>query len=201
VAPENRTFIEEARRAQIVQCAIDVIATQGYAQASLARIAKLAGLSAASISYHFGSKDELIQAVVAEVAKLATDLMVPPILAQTNATDALRVYLELNLEFMGRHRIPVLALMEIITHAQSGPNRDSPYAAQHEVALTDIEKVLAWGQRTGEFREFDLRTMAMAIRGAVDSVPPQLMLHPELDMGRLARELTTLFTLATRSTS
>jgi AcrR family transcriptional regulator len=200
VAPENRTFIEEARRAQIVQCAIDTIATHGYTQASLARIAKLAGLSAASISYHFGSKDELIQAVVTEVAKLATDLMLPPILAQTNATDALRVYLELNLEFMSRHRMPVLALMEIITHAQSGPGRDGPYAAQHEVALTDIEKVLTWGQRTGEFREFDLRTMAMAIRGAVDSVPPQLMRDPQLDMGRLARELTTLFTLATRST-
>lgn len=195
---ENRTFIEEARRTQIIECAIDAIATSGYAQTSLAKIAKLAGISPGSISYHFGSKDELIQAVVTEVARLATDLMVPGIVAQQNATDALRVYLELNLEFMRRHRRPLLALVEIITHARGGTDSPGPYTAQHEVALADIEKVLGWGQQTGEFREFDLRAMALAIRGAVDAVPGQLLMNPDLDLDLLSRELTTLFTLATR---
>ena len=38
--PKERTFIENARRQQIVAAAIDTIAEVGFAQASLARIAE-----------------------------------------------------------------------------------------------------------------------------------------------------------------
>ena len=39
------TFTEAARRIQIIECAIETLATLGYAQASLAHIAKRAGIS------------------------------------------------------------------------------------------------------------------------------------------------------------
>ena len=44
---QNRpTFTEAARRTQIIECAIETLATLGYAQASLAHIAERAGISA-----------------------------------------------------------------------------------------------------------------------------------------------------------
>jgi AcrR family transcriptional regulator len=55
----NQTFIEAARRAQIVTAAIETIAGLGYGQASLARIAERAGTSKGVISYHFPGKDDL----------------------------------------------------------------------------------------------------------------------------------------------
>ena len=58
------TFIEAARRAQIIECAIETIATLGYVRASLAQIAKCAGISKSVITYYFHSKDELIEEVV-----------------------------------------------------------------------------------------------------------------------------------------
>lgn len=192
VSSETRTFIEEARRAQIIECAIEVLATQGYAEATMARIAQQAKISTGVISYHFGGKNQLIQAVVTEVARLATDMMVPRILAQATAAEGLRAYIESNLEFMRLHRKPLLALVEIITHVPRG------YAAQSEVAITDLEKVLDWGQRTGEFRDFDKRGMAVAIRGAIDAVPGRLINDPDFDLDALAREFVTTFTLATR---
>ncbi|WP_206059442.1 TetR family transcriptional regulator, partial [Nonomuraea zeae] len=79
--PESRTFIEEARRAQIISCAIEVLADQGYPHTTLAKIAKQAKISTGVISYHFGGKKQLIQAVVEEVVKLGTDMMLPRILA------------------------------------------------------------------------------------------------------------------------
>lgn len=160
----------------------------------MAKIAELAKITPGLISYHFGNKDELIDAVVAHVVKLATDLMVPRIMAQTTASDALRVYIETNLEFMRLHRDPLLALVEIVTHDRRS------YAGQQETALTDIEKVLAWGQHTGEFRDFPLRPMAIAVRGAIDAVPGHLLKDPDLDLGALAAELSTVFSLATRRT-
>ncbi|MGW2156712.1 TetR/AcrR family transcriptional regulator [Nonomuraea sp. NPDC001699] len=191
----GRTFVEENRRAQIIDCAVEALATLGYQQASMAKIAKLAGITPGLIAYYFGSKDELIEAVVAHAAKLATDLMLPRILAQTSATDALRVYFETNLEFMRLHRKPLLALVEIVVH-----DRDGPYAGQQGSAITDIEKLLAWGQQTGEFRRFELRPMAIAIRGAIDAVPSYLLKDPDYDVSALAAELATIFTLATRRT-
>ncbi|GGO22499.1 TetR/AcrR family transcriptional regulator [Microbispora bryophytorum] len=193
MASGGRTFTEDARRAQIIDCTIRALATLGYRQASMAKVAQLARITPGLISYHFGSKDELIAAVVAYVVKLATDLMVPRITAQKTASEALRVYFETNLEFMRLHREPLLALVEIITH-----DRHGPYATQQETALTDIEKVLAWGQHTGEFRDFPLRPMAIAIRGAVDAVPGHLLNDPDLDLRGLAVELSTVFSLATR---
>ncbi|SPL97174.1 Transcriptional regulator, TetR family [[Actinomadura] parvosata subsp. kistnae] len=175
-----------------------MLAEHGYARTTMARIAEQARISTGVISYHFGGKRQLIEAVVAEVAKLATDMMVPRILAQPNATEALRAYLESNLEFMRVHRKPLLALVEIVTHATGDDGDPHPYARQAEVAISDLRKVLDWGQRSGEFRDFDQRSMAITIRGAIDAVPGMLLNDPGFDLDLLTRELVTTFTLATR---
>ncbi|MFC7588708.1 hypothetical protein ACFQYP_37160 [Nonomuraea antimicrobica] len=88
--------------------------------------------------------------------------------------------------------------MEIITHMPGEEGSPGPYAEQAEIAITDLEKVLEWGRRSGEFRDFDQRSMAIAIRGAIDAVPGRLLADPGFDLDLLARELVTIFTLATR---
>lgn len=198
MSSESRTFIEEARRAQIIACAIEVLADHGYARTTMARIAKQAKISTGVISYHFGGKAQLTQAVVAEVARLATDLMIPRILAQPTAAEALRAYIESNLEFMRLHRKPLLALVEIITHQPGEEGGPGPYAEQAEVAITDLEKVLEWGRKSGEFRDFDQRSMAIAIRGVIDAVSGRLLNDPGFDLDLLTQELVTTFTIATR---
>ncbi|WP_279583347.1 TetR/AcrR family transcriptional regulator, partial [Fodinicola feengrottensis] len=60
------TFIEQARRAQMVQCAVEEIAENGYPAASLAAIARRAGVSRGVISYHFADKDDLVEQVIAD---------------------------------------------------------------------------------------------------------------------------------------
>jgi hypothetical protein len=56
----KQSFIAEARRAQIIEAAIRTLDEIGYVQASLAQIAKRAGISTALISYHFSDKDDLM---------------------------------------------------------------------------------------------------------------------------------------------
>jgi AcrR family transcriptional regulator len=63
----GRTFIEGARRAQVVAAAIDAFADLGYAAASLARIAEYAGTSKGVVTYHFEGREDLVRAVYAEV--------------------------------------------------------------------------------------------------------------------------------------
>ena len=76
-AASERTFIETARRAQIVAAAIDTLAEVGYARASLGRIAQRIGISRGLISYHFAGKDELMTEVVREVLEQGTAYMNP----------------------------------------------------------------------------------------------------------------------------
>src|SRR5581483_6097673 len=92
----SRTFIEQARRRQIVGVAIEAIAELGYAQASLARIAERAGVSKGVIAYHFAGKEDLIAEVMTEVLGRAKQFMRPRISAQSGGPAVLREYIESN---------------------------------------------------------------------------------------------------------
>src|ERR1700722_20924137 len=97
---KDRTFIETARRAQIMAAAIDTIAEVGYGQASLARIAERAATSKGVICYHFEGKDELVRAVVSELVARGAAYMRPRIEAESAGAATLQVYIESNLAFL-----------------------------------------------------------------------------------------------------
>src|SRR5215475_12350872 len=110
----GRTFTETARRAQIVEAAIATIGELGYRNASFAQIAKRAGLSSTGlISYHFGTRDEVIEQVVHEIVSSIGSHMAERLTGVTSATEALRTYIEGNVEFIGSHREQMKALLEI----------------------------------------------------------------------------------------
>jgi AcrR family transcriptional regulator len=192
VRSENETFIEAARRAQLADCAIDVIAEGGIGKASMARIAERGGVSVGVISYHFGNKAGLISAVVDQVARTAVALMEPRIVGQSSATQALRMLITSNLEFMRLHPNALRALLEIIRAD------DGVYAAQGSQAITDVQKVLHWGQQAGEFGSFDTQVMATTIRAAIDAVPTLVSRGEDLDLTAYGEELADLFDRATR---
>src|SRR5579863_5335168 len=99
-ADDPRSFVSSARRAQIVEAAIETVAEVGYANASLSRIAVRLSISKGVISYHFAGKDDLIAEIVSQVLQRARAYMQPRIEAQTTGPEMLRAYIESNLEFM-----------------------------------------------------------------------------------------------------
>src|SRR5215468_4533191 len=195
----GRTFTETARRAQIVQAAIDTIAELGYGQASLARIAQTAGTSKGVIVYHFGGKDELIRELVAEVVARGVAYMEPRIDAEPTGAGKLRAYIESNLAFMRENRNHMVAIVEIVLNARAADgSRLYDFSVQDE-GVAALQQLLAHFQGTGEFRPgFDPHVMAMAIRAAINAVPAQLARNSALDIGHHAREIADMFDIATR---
>lgn len=192
------TFIERARRAQILEAAIETIASAGYARASLARIADHAGISKSVISYHFRGKDDLVGEVIKEAIAKATAVMVPQVSAQRSYAAALRAYIESDLAFMAAYPNHVIALLNITASAYAG-RRENPSAVLGLTnAVGELEEMLRRGQRAGEFRDFSPRVMAVTIRNAIDAVPLMLAADRKLDLEDYARELATTFELATR---
>ena len=191
------TFTEAARRAQIIECAIETIATLGYAQASLAQIAKQAGISKGVITYYFSSKEELLEQVVTEIYTAAVQAVAPQIAAQPTAQLRLQVYIRSAVDYIGAHRTRMVALLEIALNFRTADGK-LRYRGTEEWVLTALEALLRQGQEEGEFRAFDLRVMAVTIRQAIDAVAPLLAAHPTLDTDSYAQELVTLFDRATR---
>ncbi|OOC08416.1 TetR/AcrR family transcriptional regulator [Amycolatopsis azurea] len=189
-----KTFTESARRAQIVAAAIETIASLGYAKASFAQIAKEAKLSSTGlISYHFANKEELVRTVLEDVFREIGAFMAERMSEPSSAGAALRTYLEANLEFAAAQPTRMRALLNIFL----GGALDFD-AASERAALEPVERILRWGQESGEFREFDVRVMATTVRRSVEGPVFLLAGEPTMDLTAYAEELVTLFDLATR---
>ncbi|WP_024874114.1 TetR/AcrR family transcriptional regulator [Saccharomonospora piscinae] len=195
---QSRSFIEEARRAQIVTAAVETIAEVGYHRASMGRIGARAGISRGLISYHFAGKSELIAQVVTTVYTDVATFMTPMIDAETTYAGELRAYIRSNLEYMRAHPARMVALVEILT---SGGLADLPEAdpdAFDRQLREPLEQLFEAGQASGEFRDFDVTVMARIVRGVIDAVPTALSRDPDLDIDCHLREITTALDHATR---
>jgi AcrR family transcriptional regulator len=191
----DRTFVTQARRAQIVEAAIDTVAEVGYANASLSRIAARLGISKGVISYHFAGKDDLIAEIVTQVLQQARAYMQPRIEAQTTGPGMLRAYIESNFEFIRDNPDQLRAIVEIVRATFAGAR--SPFGGNRDGAIHPLAELLTRFQADGDFRaDFDPTAMAMAIRAVIDVAPSRLT-DPQFDIDKYADEAVTIFHRAT----
>jgi len=196
-----RTFTEAARRAQIIEAAIDTIAEVGFARASLARIGERVGISKGLIGYHFAGKDDLIKQVVIDVVEAGRAYILPRVFAESTGPAMLRAYIESNLAFMREHRNYMVAVVEILRNGAFTTDSGSRVDGQDvDVAAHLLKEQLARLQAEGELRsDFDPGVMAVAIRATIDVVPHRLVRDPDFDIDSYSREVITIFDLATRA--
>jgi AcrR family transcriptional regulator len=194
--PEGkRTFVDIARRAQLIECVIDAIDDVGYQKASLAEIARRAGITKGAIFYHFANRDELIEAVLAHVLTAGADLIMSRIRAAETPRGELRAYVGAFVESLhvNPRAIQVMyAIGDHLTDEQGRPRLLHDPALQ-EAALAPFADILRRGQEAGEFGEFDVRSMAMMIRSTLEAMPRYLVAYPDLDIDAYGRDLVTFF--------
>lgn len=166
---DRRSFIEEARRAQIVTAAAQTVAEVGYARASLARIAERAGISKSVISYHFDGKDELLAKVAGEFFEQAWEHMGPAIEAADSAAGQLTAWITAEFEYFAAHRTRFLAMSEVMMNHRA-PDGSRPFAGDEAEEIEGIAEILTAGQATGEFRSLDVSEVAQIIVRCVEGV-------------------------------
>ncbi|MDH6197866.1 TetR/AcrR family fatty acid metabolism transcriptional regulator [Mycobacterium frederiksbergense] len=195
---QQRSFIEEARRRQIIASAVEVLAATGYSNASLARIAKHAGISKGVISYHFAGKDDLMTQVVIQLFVSGGEYMKPFVEAAEGARNQLRAYIESNLAFIDANRTFVAAMMEVVLNL-----RDADGAlvfvktGNEDEVIAPLVELLTDGQRAGEFGDFDATVTAKLVRDSIDGIAGRAVREPDFDVMPFAAALTRLFDLAT----
>ncbi|CCH27937.1 TetR/AcrR family transcriptional regulator [Actinosynnema sp. NPDC047251] len=183
-----KSVTEQARRAQIVGAAVEVLAEVGYAAMSFKLIAARAGLSSTGlISYHFRSRQELVDEVSADVLRRFAEFVLGFLDRSDTATGELRAFLRANLRFMRDHRTLMVALTQVRPHA-SGPGPEDD--------LRGMADLLRAGQAAGEFRAFDADTVAIFVLALRNGVLARSAEDPGLDLDLCERELWTVVELA-----
>jgi len=192
------TLTRATRRAQIVAATIEPLAEVGYAATSYAKIAERAELSSTRlISYHFTDKADLLAEVVRTIFEAGASYVAPRVQAQQSASERLAACLRANVEFVVAHTSGIAAVHEIV--ANSPGTRPDAHGQRDELILQGIEAILRQGQADGEFRDFDTRTVAWAIRNVLDGVHQRCIIEPGFDAESCIGELTELFSRAIKA--
>ncbi|MDO9379658.1 MAG: TetR/AcrR family transcriptional regulator [Nocardioidaceae bacterium] len=196
----NATPARQARRRQIVDALIGVVADDGYDAATFGNIARHAGLSSTRlISYHFDDKDELVRATMSEIFdRIAAHLDAPA--PADPPTSALERYVRsaIGLSSTLPREMRALAILFLRHRPSSTPLWDRP---QEDAAVGRVQEILQTGQENGSMRpDFDPAVVAGAVQRAIDGIPLALALDPEIDVDHHADQLVDLFTRATAAT-
>jgi AcrR family transcriptional regulator len=199
----------QARRTQIIAATIDLLATEGITGTSFGRIVKAAGLSSTRlISYHFATKEALLQAVTTAVVTEATATMRPALDAQPTATGKLEAYIRSNLTFLAAYPKHAKAVVEIARATPTPtPHDDTPTdepettndqpTAGDDTAILLLAQLFIIGQAAGEMRDFDPLIMARTLRASIDTVAVLVATTPTINVDHYANELVALFAHAT----
>ncbi|MGV4925627.1 TetR family transcriptional regulator [Streptomyces sp. BHT-5-2] len=199
----GRSPAASARRAQIVDAAIETLAELGHGQTTFARIRERADISSTRlISYHFGTKGELMSAVLEEVGLRAHHAISQRVAGETTAAGALRARIQAQVEWVAGNRSAVRAMYEICLNERA-PDGTLRYgmAPSARANVEALEPILRAGQESGEFRQFDTGLMALTLKSAIDAALVRMTHPPCLTLTQCVGELTTLAELATRRES
>ncbi|NKQ52615.1 TetR family transcriptional regulator [Amycolatopsis sp. K13G38] len=195
-ADTGQSVTEAARRAQILTATIDALAELGYARTSFERLRERAALSSTRIiTYHFGTRADLMKAVLGTIVYVKDQFTAARAADSTDRAVLLRAYIEADVAFLKQHPEAVRALEEVRRHGE--------HDAVTEALMTDLrygrlERQLRQGQAEGAFGVFDPAVMARTVAHALDGAEAALAADPALDLEAYARELADLFTKATR---
>lgn len=192
------TFTQSARRTQIVAAAIDVISEIGWAQTSIRKIADRVGVAMSAVLYHFGSKDNLVEAVIEEMYRSALVIVSPALKAEATPTGKLNAYIRSNIAYFDTHRQQLAALAQLGAGYQPSDGRRFDELGmtpdlQEQLRALDPTAILVAGQQDHEFGDIPVESMATALRGAVNAVVEKILRDPAFDAHTYAEDLVAIF--------
>lgn len=169
---KKMTFIEEARRKQILEIAQKLMIERGYTHTSIDTIAGAAGVTKSVIYYHYGGKAELVGAVLESLLQEMLDYRLERANREESAVAKLRAYIEANLDFLlnrqQRKYFSVIFEAGIELNSQGGRN---PWSAENNSrSFKIIIDILRQGLEEGVFTPMVPEHMAPVIQGAIDGI-------------------------------
>jgi len=136
----------DAKRAELLKAAISVVAQEGFAGASLRKVAQRAGCTTGAVTYYFENKEAMVSAI-AESLFDDWDAFL------NSAQDDIRSGVESFLGWTSSEASePWLASFQLIAHARHDPAFATIYQRRYGQYRKVFAAILAKAQKRGEIR-------------------------------------------------
>jgi AcrR family transcriptional regulator len=166
------------RRLEIIEAATELFASAGYRGTGLAGIAAQVGVTQAGLLHHFGSKENLLEAVVRHRSEQDSALI-----AEIIGTGGLGMFDRLHL--LARHNTQRAGLSQLFTVLVAEnllpehPAHDF-FVARYRDIRGALVTALREGRKRGEIRkDVDLKAVSRRIVAGLDGLQSQWLLDPE----------------------
>ncbi len=175
------TFIEEARRKQILEIAINEIETRGYRNTTIQDIAKKADVSKGVIYYHFNTREELLSEIWSALLEELFAYRKKRVERQKTAQAMLRAYVKAHFDFLKMNFNKFIALFTMGIDLNPADNQTHPWSRDiNKRCFSYLSGILEHGQQNGEFNSFPVPRVAPIIQGALDGLILQWVATPDL---------------------
>ncbi len=195
----RRRLGEAERRAQIVDGCVEVVAGEGYENASLARIAEAAGVSKGLVSHYFTDRATLMEQVAISTVATLREAVAARIDPTADVLEVVTAAVHLAARIGRTHAAQVRAIEEIVHNLRDVDGRSRIDLRAYEETYQAQEQLFRRGQAAGTLRAFDTRIMAVFYQGSIDTMIAYLNAHPDADPDHHADELATLLVAAMRA--
>ncbi len=190
---EGPSFIEEARRKQILEVSQEIFAKNGFGQTSLAEIASEADISKGVIIYHFKSKAELGKAVLRNLLNRYGEYLVERLQKKRSAKSKLLEFPEICANYIIEHRYSFLLYIDTMGSFGTLSEKRDFMAEANVTQRAFLIKLIDACKAEGLFARLESQTLADILQAAIDGLMEQYSVDPKsTDLFKCAKVITAI---------
>lgn len=163
----RRSLIEDIRKDQIIESAIDALASVGYTKTTLDQIAEMADFSRGVITYYFKSKDQLIAEVMKRILRTQKDCIMARVNSAASPSEKMQEYIGASIDHMKSNRKQYEAQVELWSNLEYKKGFNQKIYSE---CIKTVSSILTDGIEAGDFRGMDIQNAAVLIQGAIDGI-------------------------------
>ena len=160
--------VSKKTKERVLKAALSVFAREGFSNAKLRDIAALAGTTHSLIRHHFGSKDDLWEAVVDYGLQIHEDSLLRVLTLRKSAdpVELFRDFIATYISTLAKH--PELSKILLHDNSRTSPHLDYLIERQKRLHAV-IEPVFKNAQACGYFKGFDHDSFSVYVRALVET--------------------------------
>lgn len=173
---------------------MQVVSNQGYAAATVERIAEQGQVSKGLVLHYFGTRDALMRRVAAYALSELRQAVAARITPNGSAADVVRSAIVAASGLPRTRPAELRSLNQIVLNLRDADGNQALTLHDYEDAYQSQEQIFQRGQLAGDFRtDLSPRVIAISYQGAVDAMLDHLDCYPDTDPADHARQLADLF--------
>ena len=184
------------RKDEIIDATMELITQIGFSNFSIGKVANALNVSKGVITYHFPTKDLLLQAVVTKYYEEAAVYMGQHMRIDKSACDTLNSYIESNLNFVKEKKIETIAIVDIILNSRT--KEGEMLFKEDKTIYQPLIEIFKYGQEIEKsYRDFSPEIMARSVRSVIDSMSLAIAREEITNIDDIIRNVQKIFESST----